>query len=166
MALVCLAVALGTDFWETVNVDRVALGGLSESELSQDEFTNQRIYYSRNRGLFRVCFPGEDTQCKKCLSYLCSSGGGAGGGAGGAGASDVGAGVGASGGGASGTGASDAGGAAGANGGGASVLVVVVVLVVLVPVVLMVLVLLVLILVLVVMTVAVQTVIAYKPSCQ
>lgn len=56
ITLVFIAVSFGTDNWLEFNVDR--------SKLTIDEkgnFDSSRYTHTRNRGLFRECYPGNDT---------------------------------------------------------------------------------------------------------
>jgi len=53
-----LAIAVGTDNWQFVHVDRVAIGSqLANSSIDADRFSASGIYFTRTQGLFRVCYP-------------------------------------------------------------------------------------------------------------
>ena len=62
ISLLLVALAFSTDHWLDYTVDRQSIraaGGVTEQELSDNE-----LYFTRNRGLFRTCYPGNETICK------------------------------------------------------------------------------------------------------
>ncbi|KAK7501915.1 hypothetical protein BaRGS_00006667 [Batillaria attramentaria] len=58
ITLVFMAVSFGTDYWLEFNVDRTKLN----PEDKDDKMA--RYTHTRYRGLFRECYPGNDTACK------------------------------------------------------------------------------------------------------
>jgi len=65
-----LAIAFSTDNWQLVTVDRAKLKqeAQQDSEASNDilsKFDSSPLYFSRTRGLFRECFPGEKTDAPR-----------------------------------------------------------------------------------------------------
>lgn len=58
ITLVFMAVSFGTDYWLEFDVDRAGLGG--------DDLDAGKVLYThdRYRGLFRECYPGNDTACE------------------------------------------------------------------------------------------------------
>jgi len=68
VAVALLAIAFSTDNWITISVDRSKLQDALDSgtaEFSKEQFEQSPLYYTRTRGLFRECFPGEKTEGPK-----------------------------------------------------------------------------------------------------
>lgn len=68
VSVALLAIAFSTDNWITITVKRTVLKDSIESLMSQQDktkaeveadLTNSPLYYTRTRGLFRECYPGE-----------------------------------------------------------------------------------------------------------
>ena len=61
-ALACVAVSFSTDYWvvTTVNRNQARADALAPAELMMP------YAFTRNRGLFRTCYEGNDTLCE-CL---------------------------------------------------------------------------------------------------
>ena len=59
ITLVFMAVSFGTDYWLEFDVDRSIL---SSSERIDNEIA--KWTHTRYRGLFRECYPGNDTACE------------------------------------------------------------------------------------------------------
>lgn len=63
LAVACLAIAFSTDNWYEIRVDRNETKRRLESGLDGQDgssltaFESDMRYYSRDEGLFRVCFP-------------------------------------------------------------------------------------------------------------
>lgn len=71
IVLVFLSVSFATDHWLEFDVQRGALGSLRAD--SETDMKLARYTHSRHRGLFRECYPGNDTKCE--YRYLpCSTG--------------------------------------------------------------------------------------------
>jgi len=83
VAAALLAIAVGTDNWQFIRVDRMAMEKtLVDSGIDPDAFRNDGLYYTRTKGLFRVCYPedlpqGEElyrspleTQCRNIDYHL------------------------------------------------------------------------------------------------
>ena len=60
LALVLLALSFATDHWVDITVRRDELTKLYGKEVPL--FKDQE-FFSRNRGLFRTCYEGNETQC-------------------------------------------------------------------------------------------------------
>ena len=58
--LACVAISFSTDYWIVTTVDR---DQLRDEGVSADILA-MRIAFTRNRGLFRTCFDGNETVCK------------------------------------------------------------------------------------------------------
>jgi len=81
-----LAIAVGTDNWQFIHVDRIAiekkLGG--QTSISAEAFREDGLYFPRTKGLFRTCYPNPDqlpdsdalfrsafeTQCENVEYYI------------------------------------------------------------------------------------------------
>ncbi|KAK6187339.1 hypothetical protein SNE40_005395 [Patella caerulea] len=61
ITLIFLAVSFGTDNWLIYNVDSTKLTAAEKGERNTDQ-AKARYYHTRARGLFRECYPGNDTQ--------------------------------------------------------------------------------------------------------
>jgi len=60
VAAVLLAIAVGTDNWQYIKVDRMAIKmKLTESGISADDFNEEGRFFTRNKGLFKICYPEE-----------------------------------------------------------------------------------------------------------
>ena len=59
-ALSVVSVAFGTNNWLETTVDRLAL---RQAGISVARLNNLPVFFTRYRGLFRTCFPGNDTAC-------------------------------------------------------------------------------------------------------
>ena len=58
ITLVFMAVSFGTDYWLEFDVDR------SQLSTADREASKVRYTHTRYRGLFRECYPGNDTACE------------------------------------------------------------------------------------------------------
>jgi len=59
-----LAIAFSTDNWQVISVRRAELRQAAQDNRNEDilsQFDNSPLYFTRTRGLFRECFPGEKT---------------------------------------------------------------------------------------------------------
>lgn len=56
VAVACLAIAFGTDNWYEIRVNRTYIEE-REPVASQKDFDEDVRYFSRDVGLFRICFP-------------------------------------------------------------------------------------------------------------
>ncbi|KAK8395933.1 hypothetical protein O3P69_005807 [Scylla paramamosain] len=69
VSVALLAIAFGTDNWQYINVNRIAIeGSLSVSNISPQEFDESGLYRVRTKGLFRICYP--DTRPKGVELYM------------------------------------------------------------------------------------------------
>ncbi|XP_018008431.1 uncharacterized protein LOC108666125 isoform X2 [Hyalella azteca] len=60
VSVALLAIAFGTDNWQYIKVNRVEIEKqLVGSSITPDNFLNVGLYYTRTKGLFRVCYPEE-----------------------------------------------------------------------------------------------------------
>ena len=59
-ALACVAVSFSTDYWVVTTVDR---SDAEDDNLAPAELARPYAF-TRNRGLFRTCYDGNDTLCK------------------------------------------------------------------------------------------------------
>lgn len=81
LALTVISSAMGSTNWVTVTVDRAAIASLADDYVTVpandsassliDALYNDRLYYSRSRGLFQTCYD-HDSQifsgnCFKCV---------------------------------------------------------------------------------------------------
>lgn len=64
ITLVFMAVSFGTDHWLEFDVKRSILS------VQDKEFDRARYTHTRYRGLFRECYPGNDTACEYRLGEL------------------------------------------------------------------------------------------------
>lgn len=69
VALTCTAIAFGTDNWYEVRVNPDG----NERLASLQEFESDLRYYSRDEGIFRICFPDKRPKGGKLLIKLFSS---------------------------------------------------------------------------------------------
>lgn len=60
LTVIFVAISFGTDYWLDYTVDRSSF----PDALKNDDKNNGRYTFSRNRGLFRECYPGNDTDGK------------------------------------------------------------------------------------------------------
>lgn len=61
VSVALLAIAFATDNWHTITVRRDKIKGLDEFK-GKEMVDNSPLYFSRTRGLFRECFPGEKSE--------------------------------------------------------------------------------------------------------
>lgn len=55
-----LAIAVGTDNWQFIRVNRIDIEKqLANSKISPEEFREDGLYFTRTKGLFRTCYPEE-----------------------------------------------------------------------------------------------------------
>lgn len=60
VSVALLAIAFGTDNWQFIKVNRIKIEQqISESSITPDEFRSGGLFYTRTKGLFRVCYPEE-----------------------------------------------------------------------------------------------------------
>lgn len=60
--MVLLAISFATDHWLEYDVNKDELGDIALER--NTNFILGRSTHTRNRGLFRECYPGNDTLCK------------------------------------------------------------------------------------------------------
>ena len=63
VTLVFMSVSFGTDHWLEFRVDRDKLTDQERNESKNDQ-VKARYYHTRDRGIFRECYPGSDTECE------------------------------------------------------------------------------------------------------
>ena len=64
IAMMLTAIALGTDNWLDYTVNRATMKARADADTAfNTTFHETDIYYTRNRGLWRTCFP-DDNLCK------------------------------------------------------------------------------------------------------
>ena len=66
IVLVFLAVSFATDHWLEFDVTRSQLAPSIRTN-SETSVVMGRYTHTRHRGLFRECYPGNDTKCKSKL---------------------------------------------------------------------------------------------------
>ena len=73
LALALLAVAFATENWIISTVDRDAIRQASRGDPNENTIMaamdSAYIYFTRHRGLFRTCFPGEDPKIAVCKYF-------------------------------------------------------------------------------------------------
>ena len=69
-AIVIIAAAIGTDRWVMFSVNRNEL--TSQQKTLAEAAKTGRYYNDRSRGMFRECYPGNETTCK--YNYTFTSG--------------------------------------------------------------------------------------------
>ncbi|ELT93526.1 hypothetical protein CAPTEDRAFT_221665 [Capitella teleta] len=63
-ALTCMAIAMATDYWIATSVDREAIRSSATSSSQTAllaEMADEPIFFTRYRGMFRTCYPGNET---------------------------------------------------------------------------------------------------------
>ncbi len=65
-SLILVALSFATDHWIDFNVDRDAM--VAQGKVTSNNFNNNPLYFTRYRGLFRTCYPGNETLCKYIMS--------------------------------------------------------------------------------------------------
>jgi hypothetical protein len=63
IVMILLAVSFATDHWLEFDVDKKDLSQVVLTNRNND-FLLARYTHTRHRGLFRECYPGNDTICK------------------------------------------------------------------------------------------------------
>lgn len=75
VAVACLAIAFSTDNWYEIRVDRNKTKLYYEPNAIPYEFDNDLRFFSRDEGLFRICFAEKKPKsCKYycyCLAFIC-----------------------------------------------------------------------------------------------
>ncbi|GFR91871.1 voltage-dependent calcium channel gamma-5 subunit [Elysia marginata] len=66
VTLVFMSVSFGTDHWLEFRVDRSKL----TSDVAPSDWQKARYYRSRDRGIFRECYPDNNTECKYLYMYV------------------------------------------------------------------------------------------------
>lgn len=56
-SIILLSIAFSTDNWQIISVDREVIE--ASGQVDSDLFYKSPLYYTRTRGIFRECFPGE-----------------------------------------------------------------------------------------------------------
>lgn len=69
VVMVLLAVSFATDHWLEYDVDKRQLSQTVLGARDRDVLL-ARYTHTRNRGLFRECYPGNDTLCKLKQHFL------------------------------------------------------------------------------------------------
>jgi len=59
VSVALLAISFSTDNWITISVNREKIQDLDEDGKFADDLLKSPLYFTRTRGLFRECFPGE-----------------------------------------------------------------------------------------------------------
>lgn len=63
-ALLCVALSFATDHWIDTTVQRTDIKAKAQQDAALMAKLNDPLYFSRNRGLFRTCYPGNETKCE------------------------------------------------------------------------------------------------------